>query len=237
MESIQGKTGLITGATSGIGLALSLLLLKSGAKLYLLGRSFDKLREMILESGEDFEYKFLKMDLEEKDLINSLKGALKEEKSIDFVIHCAGYISLGSFIDSNLKDFDKHFDINVRSPYIITKHLLEMLEKRKGQILFMNSTAGLSSWQGIGQYASSKHALRSIADSLRKEMSGKGVKVTSVFLGSVDTPMQKRVQKLRGNKYKASNFMDANDVASFILNILTLPFGTCVSEVTLVRNN
>jgi len=237
MESIQGKTGLITGATSGIGLALSFLLLRSGAKLYLAGRSFEKLSEMILESGEDFQYKFLKMDLQETNVINSLQGALKEEESIDFVIHSAGYISLGSVADSDLKDFDKHFDINVRSPYIITKHLLEKLQKSKGQIIFMNSTAGLSSWKDIGQYASSKHALRAIADSLRQEMSGKGVKVTSVFLGSVDTPMQKRVQKLRGNKYDGSNYMDANDIASFIIHILTLPFSTCVSEVTLVQNN
>jgi short-subunit dehydrogenase len=65
-----------------------------------------------------------------------------------------------------------------------------MLRKRRGQVVFINSTAGLNASAGVGLYSATKHALKALADSLRAEVNSDGVRVLSVYLGRTVTPMQ-----------------------------------------------
>jgi NADP-dependent 3-hydroxy acid dehydrogenase YdfG len=152
------------------------------------------------------------------------------------LVHSAGVIFLGPFEKVGIENLDEQYRINVRAPYLLTQKLLPTITKSKGQIVFVNSTAGLSSWENNSQYSASKHALRAVADSLRKEVASSGVKVMSVFPGATDTPMQKQVQQMEGNEYDPDNFLAASEVARTIITSISLPQNSMITEITIRPN-
>ena len=97
---------------------------------------------------------------------------------------------------------DQHYQTNLRGPYLLTQALLPLLKLRRGQIVFMNSSAGLDARANVAQYAASKHALKAIADSLREEINRDGIRVLSVFPGRTATPMQQQLHVLEGRPYQ-----------------------------------
>lgn len=236
MNNLTEKTGLITGATSGIGLAISVLLVKQGVKLFLLGRNFDHLKTELKKIKVVNPPVFVELDISNPETTEVKINVLKEENSIDFLIHSAGLISLNLIEEATIEDFNAQYHVNVRAAFQITKLLLPNIKKSKGTIIFLNSTAGLESWENLGIYASTKHALRALATSLRKEMQEFQIKVTSIYCGSVDTPMQEKVQSSRNNSYHSELFIDANQIAFIILNILELPPDITISDMTVLGN-
>ena len=236
MPSLKDKVAVVTGATSGIGLELALLLIKEGAKVFLIGRNFNKikknLRHLVLENSKIF---FLPVNLNEFSEIENLIKKLKLEVDIDILIHCAGTISLGLFENETIKNLNRQYNVNVVAPFYITQKLLPHIKKKEGQIIFLNSTSGLESKENMSLYASSKHAIKIMAKSLGKELIDDKVKVTNIFLGATDTPMQKKVQEIRGNVYNSNNFMSAIDVANTIISILKIPKNIAITEITLMR--
>ena len=128
-----------------------------------------------------------------------------------------------------LVDFDTQYQTNVRAPYALTQSLLPHLKRRHGQVVFINSSSGVVAKPTSGQYDSTKHALRAIADSLRAEINPHGVRVLSVYLGRTASEMQERIHKKEGRSYRSKILSQPEDVASVILNALRLP-GT--AEVT-----
>ena len=75
------------------------------------------------------------------------------------------------------------FAANVQAPYALLQAALPLLRAASGQVVFLNSTQGLTASPEVGQYAATQHALRAIADSLREEVNEQGIRVTSIFLG------------------------------------------------------
>lgn len=233
MESLKGKTALVTGATSGIGLAIASALLKEGVKTYAIGRHLQKAKDDLkaFDGGH-----FISVDLTIDDDLDYLFYELKNE-SIDILIHCAGVLSMGDFEKEKVEDFDLQYHVNVRAPFVITQQLLPKLKESKGDIVFINSTAGLDAWEKISTYAASKHALRAMTDSLRKEVAEKKVRVASLYLGSVDTPMQEYVQQLSGKKtYDPSKYMKTEDIAEAVLTVLKMPEQASITDMTIRQN-
>ena len=106
----------------------------------------------------------------------------------------AGTISLGAIESTPIDDFVKQYGINVRAPYLLTQALLPLVKLSQGEIVFINSSAGIHTKEQIGAYAASKHALRAIADTLRMEVNAFGVRVLSVYPGNTATAMQDAIQ-------------------------------------------
>src|ERR1700741_3708452 len=96
---------------------------------------------------------------------------------------------------AGLEDFDRHYRTNVRAPYALTKALLPMLKARRGQVVFINSSSGISAKPTTAQYDATKHALRAIADSLRCEVNRYGVRVLSVYLGQTAGNLQSELYR------------------------------------------
>lgn len=233
---LKNKIGVVTGATSGIGWEIAKVLLEGGMKLYLLGRSFDRIQDQFGNDRYLNQYQFIYVDLNQSESIEQSLESIHEEVGIDILIHSAGSIYLSEMENGSLPNFDEQYRINLRAPYHISKSLIPLLRKKKGQIFFLNSTAGIDSWAEIGQYAATKHGIRAIADSLRKEVKDDHIKVTSIFCGSVDTPMQESVQKMRGNKYHPDQYMDAQAIADLIYQLLILPDNMTVTDITVTSN-
>ena len=237
MNKLRGKKALITGATRGIGMEISLTLLRKSVDAYLIGTNFDVLHDRITDlTDPQISYHAIKADLTKDSDIARITDEIGKN-DMDILIHCAGVISVGPIESLDVDSFDWQYQVNVRAPYVLTQKLLPGIRKKKGDILFINSTAGLDSWGNISQYSASKHALKAVANSLRKEVVNDRVRISSLFVGSVNTSMQQYVQGKLGNaNYDQEKFMNPEDVAQIILMLLEMPSGISITDLTIKPN-
>ena len=135
---------------------------------------------------------------------------------------------------ASVADFDRQYAINVRAPYVRTQLLLPKLIATQGQIVFINSSAGVVAHRlKVGQYAATKHALKAIADNLRHEVNQEGVRVLTVYLGRTATPMQQAIFQDEGRPYHPEALIQPVDVASVVINVLCLPRTVEVTDVSI----
>jgi NADP-dependent 3-hydroxy acid dehydrogenase YdfG len=106
-----------------------------------------------------------------------------------------------------------------------------MLKETRGQVVFVNSAAGLVAGGDHGLYAASKHALRSIAASIRDHVNSYGIRVVSVFPGRTATAMQEAAHRFEGRSYAPADLVQAEDIAELIVGTLTLSRSAEVTDV------
>jgi len=229
---LEGKVGLITGASSGIGEAIAKALSNHGVSLYLVGRNMEKLKNLSDLLVKKTTVRIFNTDVARDEDINRLSAYLIEStRRLDILVHSAGHFIMGGFEEVSIDDLDILYRINVRAPFLITKNLLPLIKAAKGQIVFINSTAGLQARAGVSQYAATKHALKAIADSLREEVNTYGVRVISIYPGRTATPMQISVHKMEGRTYRPDLLMQPGDVAETVINALKLPETAEVTDI------
>ena len=226
-----GKVGVITGATSGIGRAVADDLARSGWRLHLLGRSVDALDAFAQAGGEPGDHWVRRCELTDDDDVRRTAAALSEQGPLDLLVHSAGVVTLGPIGDSPVEDLDLNLAVNVRAPVLLTRLLLPQLRQARGQVVFINSGAGLNARAGWGHYAASKHAVRAIADSLREEVRPAGMRVMTCYPGRTATPMQRRVRELEGQPYDPADYATPADVARVVCEALALPRSADVTEL------
>ena len=133
--------------------------------------------------------------------------------------------------ESRIDDWRTTFEVNVLGPVAVTHMLLPALRRAKGQVIFINSGAGLHVLAGMASYSASKFALRAYADSLRAEEPH--LRVTSVHVGRIDTAMQRKLREFEGGRYDANHYLKPETVAWAIANIVATPPDGQVHEVVL----
>jgi NADP-dependent 3-hydroxy acid dehydrogenase YdfG len=236
MTALTDQVAVITGASSGVGKAIALELAAQGAALCLVGRRLETL-EKVAEHAQARtpQVRCYQADLRLDEDIRQLTVHLQRDFGyIDLLIHSAGFISLGRVETAPVEDFDWQYRTNVRAPYVLTQALLPILRPRRGQIVFINSIAGLNAARAnVGQYAATKHGLRAVADSLRDEVNADGVRVLSVFLGNTASPMQEAVHEMKGWVYHPEHLIQPEDVAAVVINALSLPRSAEVTDITI----
>lgn len=225
MRMLRGSVAVITGASGGIGEAIAIALAREGARLLLAGRSADKL-DAVAERARDLSpsVETFVGDLAEDVQVQALADrAMAAFGGVDILIHSIG-LFLGGPFESPVEVLDRQYRINTRVPYLLTQELLPSLIARQGQVVFVNSSAGLHpARSGWAAYSASKYALRALADGLRDEVNKKGVRVLTVFPGRTATPMQEEVHRFEGRPYDPERFLQPRDVAYAVLNALALP--------------
>jgi NADP-dependent 3-hydroxy acid dehydrogenase YdfG len=233
MTVFKNQVAVVTGASSGIGKATALSLAEHGATVCLVARRLEQL-EIIASSSRAIPPKLraYQADLSRDEDISHLTRRLKEDLgSIDILIHSAGVFSLAPIDKASVTDFERQYRTNVVAPYALTQALLPMLRSRHGDIVFINSTAGLVARAKVSQYAATKHALKAIADSLREEVSEDGIRVLSVYAGRTASPMQVTVHAMENKEYQPRNLIQPTDIASMIVSVLSLPRTAEVTEI------
>lgn len=234
-ERLQGSCALVTGAGSGIGRAIARELALHGATVIVVGRRIDALTETSEGMSSDscrITPHVADIALEE-DVRNLAARIGKDFGRLDILVHSAGTISIGNVDQSSIADFDAQYKVNVRAPYFLTQSLLPMLRLAQGQIVFINSSVGLRARAGVSQYASTKHALRAIADGIREELNPSGVRVVSVYVGRTASPMQKSIHELEGVKYRPDLLLQPEDVADVVINVLQLARTAEVTDISI----
>src|SRR5713101_2630144 len=146
MNSLEGQTGVVTGASSGIGKAIVLGLAAQGITLGVLGRNLET-REAVAEAARATGtcVRCYCADLMKDEDIHELASRLRHDFThIDILVHSAGVHALGRFATAPIAEFDWQYRANVHAPYALTQALLPVLRPRQGQIVFINSSVGLS---------------------------------------------------------------------------------------------
>jgi NAD(P)-dependent dehydrogenase (short-subunit alcohol dehydrogenase family) len=226
VNELRGKVALVTGATGGIGAAVSAALAREGMRLFLTGRDAARLEDLSHGTLRDAPtVEVHRADLENDGELQAMAAhAVELFGGVDVLVHAIGLFRGGAVEHAPVADMDRQYRVNVRVPYLLTQALLPSLTVREGQIVFVNSSAGLHPGRaGFGAYSVTKHALRALADSLRDEVNRRGVRVLSVFPGRTATPMQAEVHRYEGKIYEPDRFLQPDDVASAVVHALSLP--------------
>jgi NADP-dependent 3-hydroxy acid dehydrogenase YdfG len=233
MSKLRDQVAVVTGASSGIGKAIALGLAAQGAKLCLIGRDLASLYSVVDSVKMTAPcVRSYQIDLTNDDDIQKLRMCIQRDfGQVDILIHSAGAFTMGMIESASVKDLDQLYKTNVRAPYLLTQILLPMIKSHRGQIIFINSSVGLNAKANVSQYAATKHALKAIADSLRAEVSTCGIRVLSIYPGRTATPMQAAVHEMEGKEYKPEQFMQPDDIATMIINALSLPRSAEVTDI------
>jgi NADP-dependent 3-hydroxy acid dehydrogenase YdfG len=229
----EGQNALITGGGAGVGAALALALAGAGATVHLVGRRADRLRSVanrIRSTGGQAICHPGDLSTNEGQ-VGIAQRIERELRSLNILIQNAATYSTGKIADSDPADLDKLYQTNVRAPYLLTRALLPLLKLRGGQVVFINSSSGIAAKPLTAQYDATKHALKAIADSLRGEVNQLGIRVLSVYLGRTATEMQERIHTLEGKPYRPELLVQPGDVASVVINALSLPATAEVTDI------
>ena len=230
--ALQDRTCVVTGASSGIGRAIAIALASAGATVCGVARRGNELEVTASRANGNGRFALYEADLgAEGEPERLAKALLSRGGVVDALVHSAGTISIGDLETASVRDLDRQYSVNVRAPYLLTQALLPALRASRGQIVFINSTVGLTARANVAQYAATKHALKAIADSLREEINPQGVRVVSVYPGRTATPLQATIHEIEGKAYAPDRLMQPEDVASVVLNALTLPRTTEVTDL------
>jgi short-subunit dehydrogenase len=234
--ALAGSAALVTGASGGIGGAIADALAGAGAALLLSGRDRERLEAAAARARAlgAASARALPADLAADGAAEALAArALDALGGIDVLVHALGLFAGGTIADTPLADLDAQYQVNLRAPWALTRALLPSLVARRGQVVFINSGAGLHPARGAwGAYSATKHALRAFADSLRDEVNPAGVRVVSIFPGRTATPMQEQVKRFEGRPYHPERLLQPADVAAAVLTALTLPRTAEVTDLS-----
>jgi NADP-dependent 3-hydroxy acid dehydrogenase YdfG len=227
MATIDARHALVTGAGSGIGRAIALALLADGMHVSLIGRDRGKLARVADEASG--RVSVVSADLATTDGIARAAAAVGPR--LDVLVHSAGGYMRGDLASVDAEQWAALDAINVHTPLLLTTACLPKLRAARGQVVFVNSSAGLHPAAGVGAYAASKHALRAATDALRQEVNGDGIRVLSIFPGRTDTPMQREILAMEQRTARDGSLMRPEDIAIMVLAALKLPATAEVTDI------
>ena len=189
MFNLTGKLALVTGATGGIGQSIVKALANQGAKVIMVGRNEEKLQNLKQELS-DKVYSLI-CDFNDDSQINSLiENAEKQFGNIDILVCNAGITKDNLALRIKDEDWDIVIQMNLTSTFKLNRAAIKsMMKRRYGRIINISSVIGLSGNAGQSNYAASKAGIIAMSKSIAKEVASRGITITCVAPGYIDTPM------------------------------------------------
>jgi len=223
------QTIVLTGAGSGIGRLLADRLSARGDRLVLIARDAARAAELTADVPGSTA---VVADLARPQTLADAIATADLPEAVDAIVHAAGVVELGHVAELPLAAWTDQLAVNLVAPAELTRILLPRVRAARGQILFVNSGAGLTAHPEWAAYAASKHGLKALADALRGEEAANGVRVTTVYPGRTATPMQAKVHAQEGRDYDPSAWIDPASVVTAIVTALDLPRDAVISDLT-----
>lgn len=233
---------LVTGATSGIGLAVARDL-AADHDLVLLARTTTDLAELASVLGEETgsRVRTCAVDLTDDEALAVAVGELNLTR-LDVLVNSAGVEAAGALEELSPAQWRSVLDLDLVAVAHLTGLLLPALRETRGLVVMINSGAGLRAWPRQALYCAAKAGLKALADALREEERGR-VRVTSVYPGRVDTPMQKRLQQVKARRlraegaksrrYRAADHMATTSVAAAVRLAVGTPIDAVVEDLSI----
>ena len=230
MQPLAGKVSIVTGASRGIGKAISILLAQSGSRVVLAARSEPQLKSVRDEiSSQNGDALVIPTDLTRDEEIEQLvEKTIKEWGSVDVLINNAGLGKVAPVVKAKVSDWDETFQVNLRAPMILSKLVLpQMMERGEGSIINISSVSGKSGQANGSAYSASKFGLMGFTQSLYEEVREYGIRVAAICPGFVDTPLIPQMRRMDRSK-----MIRPEDIAQTVLFVLTSPPTACPVEIT-----
>lgn len=200
-SDFQGRVVWITGASSGIGEALTYEFCKRGASVIVSARRAGELERVRANCADPERVKTLALDVADLDTVpEKAKQARTLFGQIDILVNNAGITQRGRVVESEMLALQRVFQVNFFGAVALTKAVLpDMLERGAGHIVVVSSLTGKLPVPKYAAYCASKHALQGYFDSLRGEVARHGIKVTMILPGFVQSDISKNSLDARGS--------------------------------------
>lgn len=233
MKPLSNQFVLVTGASGGIGGAIAASMVEQGARVCISGRNEGKLSALAARFRANYvQVDCVACDLTKEDEVENLVGQVHQcFGRLDILVHSAGGIEYGKLDGISLSSLDHLYSSNVRGPQMLTQKLLPLLKQPRGQVVFINSTVGLTARANVGYYSATQHASKALADCLRDEINSEGIRVLSVFLGRTATPLVEAMHAVEGRPYRPELLLQPDDVAQIVLSSVTMPWTAEVTNI------
>lgn len=233
------KTVLITGATSGIGLATAKILATQAYRLILCGRRRERLEQLKKELAT--EVHLLAFDIRDRQAVTAALDSLPTDfKTIHVLLNNAGNAhGLAPIGEGNPDDWDAMIDINVKGLLYVSKAVIpQMMERREGHIINIGSIAGKEVYPKGNVYCASKHAVDALNKGMLQDLNPYGIKVTAINPGLVETEFS--LVRFKGDSERADAVYQGfqpllpEDVAEVILFALSRPAHVNIGDLLLL---
>jgi NADP-dependent 3-hydroxy acid dehydrogenase YdfG len=239
---LAGKVALVTGASSGIGEATALALAEAGAAVAIGARRRDRLDALTAKLTDDgARVLTLDLDVTDEQACRSAVARTREELGgLDVLVNNAGVMLLGTIVGADPEDWRRMVSTNVLGLMYMTHAAIDgMVEQGSGDVVNISSVAGRTARKGAGVYNASKWAVNAFSESLRQEVTGRGVRISLVEPGAVATELsshitQEEAREASRKMAESMRTLQSEDIARAILYVVTQPPHVAVNEV-LVR--
>jgi len=186
-RKLENKVALITGGTTGIGLATAKRFAAEGAKVIVTGRNRETLEAARKELGDRAEV--IESDAgDEKQIAQLFEGLAKTHRRLDVLFLNAGIAKFAPLADASVKDFDAMWSVNVRGTWLALKHALPLLTEG-ATVLVNTSVAGQKGLPNAAAYSSTKGALRALVRGAANELAERKIRVNAISPGPIETPI------------------------------------------------
>ena len=212
-ESADTPVCLVTGGTSGIGLATSRLFARSGYRIGTCGRDAERLSAVEAELGS--EHWVSSVDLEHTDQATLFaRSAIERFGRIDVLVNNAAVAPLTPFAEIEAESFETTLNVNVRSPFYLTQLIWrKMVEQGSGVVVNISSLAAIDPFPGFSIYGASKAWLDLTTTALKTEGQDHGIRIYSIRAGAVETPLLRRTFP----DFPAEQCVSPEDIAATIM--------------------
>ena len=236
MNHSTTKQALITGASSGIGKATALAFAACGINLALVSRESENLEAVAAAAREvGVKAEAYPLDLAKIEQVQSSISAIAAQLgAVDILVNSAGMGYTGSLAQTSLADWQNVLDLNLTSVWqCILGVLPSMRDRGSGIIINVSSIAGIQTFPNWGPYCVSKFGLMALSKTLAAEERARGIRVTAICPGSVNTPMWDTDTM---PDFDRSAMLTPEIVAQSILHAVQLPASAVIEEITLMSN-
>ncbi|MFJ5829674.1 SDR family NAD(P)-dependent oxidoreductase [Streptomyces sp. NPDC093089] len=241
MTALQGKVALVTGASSGIGEATARMLAAEGAAVAVAARRVERLRALADElAAAGAKVHVVELDVTDPAAAEeAVRSTVEALGGLDILVNNAGLMLLGPIEGADLTDWTRMIDTNVLGVLYMTRAALPHLLESRGIIVQMSSIAGRTVVRNAGVYQATKFAVGAFSETLRQEVTERGVRVVLIEPGTTETELRTHIthaptKAAFEEKVRRIRRLSADDVAEAVRYAVTAPPHATVQEI-LVR--
>jgi short-subunit dehydrogenase len=228
--TLTGKTAVISGASRGLGRQLALALAGRGVHLHLIARGREQLAAVAARaSALGVSCNALVCDLADAQAVTAVAERVRAHGEVDILINNAGLGFYKPFVEHSGAEHDAIIDVNLRAPVLLTRLLLpDMLARGSGHIVNIGSDLAARTIPNMVVYTATKFALRGFTLSLAQEVRSRGIQVSLVNPGIIDSGFNNAVE---GSRH-AADALQPDQLAALVVMVLEQPEQQMIDEIT-----
>ncbi len=243
MYSLNNKLVFITGASSGIGASCAEQCARQGARLLLAARRNDRLSTLAEELRKKYsvDVHTIRLDVRKREEVESVLGALSDPwKKISVLVNNAGLASgLSSIQEGDMDDWEKMIDTNIKGLLYVTRAVVQgMIARKEGHIINIGSIAAYQFYPNGNVYCATKAAVNALTNTMRLDLHGSGIRVSTVDPGLVETEFS--IVRFHGDQARADKTYEGmtpltpDDIADAVIYCATRPLYVNIQQIVLM---